>query len=159
MNPNNYSILILARGNELLGDEGVTVKAARAVKQNNRTGFEIDEMPVLNFSLLESIEGYNKVLLLDAIKIGDYKPGSVVQFSHEEYAYRISNSPQNAGLPDLLLLAKRLEMKLPSEIRILAIEIEDSTVLSESLSEQIEAALPQFIEQIKEILQQWGCAL
>ena len=68
--------------------------------------------------------------------------GTVLEFSREDFDRVLGPSPHYAGLPEVLSLAKHLEITFPEEIRVLALEIADCCDFRETLSPPIEQALP-----------------
>ncbi len=154
MNPEK-KILVLALGNDLLGDDAIGLMVARALRNENGNSIDIIESPVAGFALLDYLEGYDKALLLDAMHTGEYPEGTIVELTPPHFQQCVASSPHYVGLPEIFSLAKRLDISLPDEVKILAMEISHPFELRESLSENIVQQLPPFIAKAKQLLSHW----
>ncbi len=150
-----YSILVLALGNEIMGDDAVGIAAARPLLDKFGEDISIIEAPVAGFALIDFLEGYTHVLILDSSVTGQHPVGSVVEFSKEEFQQIHATSPHFIGIPEALSIAERLNVSFPEVIRILAMEVEGPHELREELSPIVERSLPQFIDKAIEIIKEW----
>jgi hydrogenase maturation protease len=148
-------ILILALGNDILGDDGIGLAAGRLL------GPEMDdiatylEAPGAGYGLLELFEGYEYALLIDAIVTGTVAPGTILELTQDDFRHQVGPSPHYVGLPEVLMMADTLHLPLPKEIRILAVEIADPYSFAETLSAVGEAALPKLVARAKEVISKW----
>ena len=149
--------LVLGLGNELLSDDGVGIKAARALREELQSQVDVIECSESGLSLLDILEGYERVLLLDAILTGQHPPGTVLEFCMQDFPETIILSPHSAGIPELFQLAKRLGIHFPEKLYILAIEVENLFELGEVLTPAVEAALPEFISKGNELISRLEC--
>jgi hydrogenase maturation protease len=149
------NILVLALGNDLLGDDAIGLMVARALQNENENNIDIIESPVAGFALLDYLEGYDKVLLLDAMSTGAYPEGTIVELTPHNFQECIASSPHYVGLPEIFALAHRLDISFPNEVKILAMEISHPYELRESLSENIFQQMPPFISKAKQLLAYW----
>lgn len=155
MSQRKARILVLALGNELLGDDGVGLQAARLLAEQVGEGVDVLETAEAGLALLELMEGYECVLLLDSVMTRRHPTGTVMEFTPEDFSKVIAPSPHYAGLPEVLELARRLRIKFPQHVHILAIEVEDPYQFRIGLTERVRASLPSFVERAKGIVQQW----
>ena len=156
MRSTGKSTLILALGNDVLGDDAVGIHAARELRKEYAAAVDIIEAAVGGYALLDYIEGYERVLLLDAVATGRVKPGTVMELAREDFGPADSTSPHHVGLPEVFALADRLSIPLPHDFRIIVIEIRQPEVLSQSLSPEIQKALPALIDRAALMLNEWG---
>lgn len=145
-------VIVLAMGNDILGDDAVGFLAARALRSEFASQVDFIETGEAGLALVELLEGYEKALLLDASATGRYDVGSVLEFTTNDFSRVVAPSPHYAGLPEVLYLAKSLGLKFPEDIRILAMEVEDPFTVREELSPAVEAALPRFIGRAREVV-------
>jgi hydrogenase maturation protease len=138
-------ILLLALGNDLLGDDAVGLEAAREVARSSPDGVEIVEAAAGGFALLDLLEGYREAVIVDAVATGSFPPGTVREVLPEEFADMAPASPHYTGLPHLMQLAVQLGMTVPDRLRIIAMEVEDPHLLREGLSATARAALPALV--------------
>jgi hydrogenase maturation protease len=147
--------LLLALGNPLMGDDGVALLAARALRRRYREDIDVDESPIAGFALLDLLTGYSRALIIDASATGDAPPGTIREFARQDFTADVSASPHYAGLPDVLALGGQLGVPLPGEIRILGMEIEPPEVIREGLGPVAAGSLPEFLRRAGEILDTW----
>jgi hydrogenase maturation protease len=81
MNERSARILVLALGNDLLGDDGVGLEAARQIAGQVDGSVDVVETGEAGLALLELMEGYECALLIDSVVTGRYPPGTVIEFS------------------------------------------------------------------------------
>ncbi len=147
-------IRLLALGNELLGDDGVGLYAARMLAEDAPEDIEIVESSRAGMELLELLEGCDQAILLDAVKTGSAPPGTVLEYFPEELRRIVAPSPHYAGIPEVLELAGRLRIHFPQDLRILALEVEDPYTLRENwLSPAVREALPRYVEKVRTVIE------
>lgn len=157
MSPKPNSVLLLGLGNDIMGDDGVALAAVQILNKNKdiRRDVDFSDTTEAGLALLDTMSPYDRVLILDSIVTGKHPPGTIMELSREDFGNALGPSPHYAGLPEVLELAKGLEIAFPHDIRILAIEIEQCFDFRETLSPVIEQALPAFVEKAASILRQW----
>jgi hydrogenase maturation protease len=158
MNTSQNKILILALGNDIMGDDGAALAAAKILQNEFGSVIDIFEVASAGFMLLDLMEGYDKVLIIDTI-LSINAPGTIRELSVNELIGRQSSSPHYAGLPEIIGLAKKLELNFPDEIRILVIEIEDAFTIRQGLSFQIKGNIPELVKKVREIIKPWQIAV
>jgi hydrogenase maturation protease len=154
MNTSQNKILVLALGNDIMGDDGAALAAAEILRNEFGSVIDIFEVASAGFMLLDLMEGYDKVLIIDTI-LSTNAPGTIRELSVKELSERRSSSPHYAGLPEIIGLAEKLELNFPDEIRILVIEIEDAFTIRQGLSPVILANIPELVMKVKEIIKPW----
>jgi hydrogenase maturation protease len=141
--------LIVGLGNPLRGDDGIGIRviqmlAAEALPES----VEVVEGGTQGLGLVSLMEGWRRVILVDAANVGQ-RPGGFVRFTPQEARLLGSDghiSIHNAGLRDALLLAETLEI-LPDEIVIYGMQPANLD-WDEDLSPQVEAAMPDLVRSI-----------
>ena len=146
-------ILLVAFGNDILGDDAAGLIAARKLKQEFQSSIDfVEAAPGLE--LIEIVEGYDAVLILDSM-ITETEPGAVREFSLEDAPRAAGHSPHYAGLPEARAVAHQLGLPWPEQLRILAVEIAPVNEFHEGLSAPVAAALPGLLQKAREILKSW----
>jgi len=141
-------------GNDILCDDAVGLIAARAIREDFGDKVEVVETSEAGLALIEILEGYKQVLILDAIKTDSVPVGTILEYTPDDFQKIVAPSPHYAGLPEVLEMAKRLSLDFPSDIRILAMEVESPFEIREGLTEAVEKALPEFIARAKKSLRE-----
>lgn len=149
--------LLLALGNDILGDDGVGFAAARALEARFAPEVDFVLSSEAGLALLELMEGYERALLLDAVVTGRAPVGTVHELDPDDFREVLAPSPHYAGLPEVLALAERLGIDFPRELRVIALEVEDPYEIREGLTAGVADALFVFTARAAQILEGWGC--
>ena len=147
-------MLVIGLGNPILTDDGVGVRVAEEVL--NRlpvdTPIEVTEVSVGGLTLMESMIGYDRVILIDALQLHDSHPGTIHRMSLDDLreisATQHSASPHDTTLVTALEMGQKIGLKLPEEVIIFAIEVENVMDFSEELTPAVAAALPEATEAV-----------
>lgn len=149
------STLVLALGNDIIGDDAAALVAARMLKEQFAEVVDFNDTIESGLALMDIMAGYERVLLLDTITTGRHKPGTILEFSQDDFNKVLGPSPHYMGLPEVIQFASRMSVPFPSEICIIALEIEQPVDFSEALSPGIEESIPHFVNKAAEILHRW----
>jgi len=131
--------LILGMGNELLGDDGVGLAAAREVARLAGDAADLEEACLATIDLLPVISGYRRVIVVDAWLSGDQPPGTPVHVSPDRlpdgFGYRSFHS-----LPfgQMLRLGRELELPMPDEMSIHGLAVEDPRTFGRGFTATVE---------------------
>jgi len=142
--------LILGLGNPILRDDGVGIKVAKEIgRRLISSSIEVKEASIAGLDLLELIQGYTKVVLIDSIQVKGRTPGEILPLDLNGLrpTLRLS-SPHDVNFATALELGKKLGLNLPQEIRIYAIQVEDISTFDENCSPSIEKAICGIAEKI-----------
>ena len=144
------STLILGVGNPILTDDGVGIKIAQKLKEQNPE-LEVVETSEAGMALLDLIAGYNKLIIIDSIKTEQGKLGQVYKLKLENLkpAMDVSSS-HGIGIATAFELGQRLGYRMPEYISIYAVEIKDNTTFGEECTEEVEERIPFIMSQIIE---------
>ena len=146
--------LVLGLGNPILTDDGVGVHIARALARGpSQPDVEIAEASLGGLRLLDTAVGYNRLVLIDAIQAGG-PVGWVYQLGLNDMPSLHSASSHDLNLPAALELGRRLGLVLPEDeaITIVAVEAEDVMTFGEVCTPRVQAAIPQAVQMVLEIL-------
>lgn len=149
--PTQREILIVAVGNDLLGDDAVGLVAGFTLKAE---GLPVEMSVRSGLALLDHIEGVGKVLLIDSQTTGG-APGEIEEFVLTPSVVR-SPSPHYLGYGEALAVGRAVGLDLPDEIRVLAVERAGATNIGAGLSESVRAALPALIHRARDIVRGWS---
>lgn len=149
--------LVLALGNDILGDDGVAFHAARILRAEFPESVDVVETGEAGLPLLDHFEPYSKVLVLDAAATGKCPAGTILRWDREAFRRCVSPSQHSAGLPHILELAERLGLSFPGELQVICMEVSDPTVFREELTAEAERALPAMAAEARKVLSGWGC--
>jgi hydrogenase maturation protease len=142
--------LVLGIGNPILSDDGVGVRVAHEVGENlNDPQITVSETSAAGLSLLDSIVGYDRVIIIDAIQTKEGQAGQIYVMKPEDFSFaKHVSSPHQINLVTALELGKMLNLAMPQEITIFAIEAKDITTFCEKCTPEVEKAVPGAVKMV-----------
>ncbi len=147
--------IILGVGNQILGDDGVGIHVTNELKkQINNPNITIDDAVTGGMNLLELILGYDKAIIVDAVKTNKGEDGEVRRIPLGDFSTMHSCNPHDVSLIEAIEVAKKMgEDKIPQEIIIIGIMMKEIPCeFGEKLSKEIKKAVPKAINMVlKEI--------
>ena len=142
--------LVLGIGNPILSDDGAGIRVAQDVEEKlNDPQITVAETSAAGLSLLDSIVGYDKVIILDAIQTKDGNAGQIYRMGPEAFSLtKHFTSPHQINLATALELGKMLDLAMPQKITIFAVEAKDITTFSEKCTPDVEQAIPEVVKMV-----------
>jgi len=146
--------LVLGLGNPILSDDGVGIKVAHEVaNQLNSPQVTVAETSGAGLSLLDSIVGYDKVIIIDAIQTKKGQAGQIYRMGAEDVSpTKHFSSPHQINLVTALELGKMLNLAMPQKITIFTVDAKDITSFSEKCTPEVEQAIPEVVKMVLEEL-------
>ena len=150
-------ILILGIGNPILSDDGVGIYASRRVqkiigedKNICIDNVEVKEASVGGLGLLEMILGYDKVILIDAIMTKNGKVGEIYKLGLDNFKETLhASSAHDISFMAAIDIGKKIvPEKMPQEITIFAIEVQEVTTFNEELTSEVKKSIPQLVKKV-----------
>jgi len=143
--------VIVGLGNPILSDDAVGIVVARRVYESLNPDANVDfiEAGVGGFELVEMLYGYDKAVMVDAIQTDRASPGEFFLVDLLTAAPpEIPAMTHHVGLIEGLELARRLNMRVPTSVRVYGIEVEDIRTFGTSMTDAVAAAVPRMVEHI-----------
>ena len=144
--------LVLGVGNPFRRDDGIGPAVISRLKSEWRlreSKVDLLDGGTDGLSLIDYIEGYEKVLVVDAVDMG-MAPGEVRVFSPEEAKLTIKAdtlSTHGFGLAEVIALMEKLEMK--TDMHIIGIQAKDVN-FGEGMSPEVFSKIEEILKLIKE---------
>lgn len=139
-------ILFLGLGNPILSDDGVGIKVVEEIAKKREVEFLTGNINC--FQILDIIQGYDRVVIVDAVKKGG-EPGTLYPIPLKELEPSIHNtSLHTINLATAIKLGKKLSREMPTEISIYGIEVKDTERFSERFTPEIEKRIPEIVREI-----------
>ncbi len=146
--------LILGLGNEILSDDGIGPRLITDLSH-----LIVD--PDLHFKasscggleIIESISDFERVIFIDAIRTRNGKPGDVHYFIPSDFreTSNLSNL-HDVNFLTALKLGNLLEMDLPSDLHIIAVEIMEDMLFSEELTPALNHNYQKILSEVLGII-------
>jgi len=137
-------------GNSLLSDDGVGLYIVAELKNRlNEPEVTITETGVAGLSILDLLVGYDRAIIIDAIQTVDGKAGQIYRLGPEAFdATRRTATSHDVDFTTALAFGNKLNLPLPQEIVIFAIEASDVSSFSEECTPEVKQAVPICVEMV-----------
>jgi hydrogenase maturation protease len=147
--------LVLGLGNDLLGDDGVGILIARTLAARLNGQVKVVESSVSGIGLLDVLAGYDRAIIIDALVTADSTPGTIVELCPDHLRAITNPSPHFTGLPEMIAIARQLQLDFPRDFRLLGVTIRDALTVGGPLCEPVIKAVEPAATRIEKILQGW----
>jgi hydrogenase maturation protease len=146
--------IVLGVGNPILQDDGVGLHVIDALRKHmNNPMVTLETASTGGMNLLDIMLGYEKVILIDAVKQNGNVPGKVKRFLLSDFPTVHSSNPHDVTFSEALQVAKRLgEKHLPSTIVLIGITVKNTYEFGEHLSSEVASAVPTAVNLVLEEL-------
>ena len=144
--------LILGLGNDILTDDGIGPKLVRRLQKDiAQPNLAFQTAAVGGLEILEIIKDYGKVIIIDAIKTANGIPGTIYHLTPSTFreTLHLSNF-HDVSFLSVLDLAEQMEISIPNQIEIIAIEIVEDLVFSHEFSPPIKRKYGQIYHKVLE---------
>lgn len=149
-------ILILGLGNDILTDDGIGPRLVRDLSIKDKSSkITYDIACSGGLEIMENIKGYSRVIFIDAIRTRNGTPGDVYYFHPSDY----KDTSHLSNLHDVyfltaLKLGEILQLDLPTDLHIIAIEIVEDMVFDDEFTPVISGKYPAILEKVSEIVEE-----
>ncbi|MCK9902185.1 HyaD/HybD family hydrogenase maturation endopeptidase [Frankia sp. Cpl3] len=148
-------VLVLGIGNELLGDDGVGVVAARRLATPPLPGVDVLDGGTLGLMLMPYLAGRRAVLILDAVATAHGRPGDLVVIPDGDVrrGHGVRATAHDIGLVDALA-ATELAGCAPRHVALVGVvpeSITDRWGLSALLASRVDA----MVDAARAVLTDW----
>jgi hydrogenase maturation protease len=142
--------LLLGLGNDLLCDDAIGLRVAGIVRErlSGRPDVTVLQTTEMGLALLDTVVGYDNLVLVDAIQTGRAAPGFVHQFGGSDLKTLPFISPHFLGIGEVLALGRELGLRVPDRVKIFAVEVQDPFTVGTQMTPALEAALPGILEKV-----------
>ena len=147
-------IAVVGVGNEIISDDGVGLYTAKQLKKENLPGnVDVLESERGGIYLLDVLEGYDKAIIIDAIKSEKGKLGEIYKLSLDDFSYfPKSDSLHSVDIITGLKFYIKENIRVPDNIIIYSIEVETIDEFGVGLTPEVEKAAVELVEIIKKEL-------
>lgn len=148
--------VVIGLGNPILSDDAVGVNVARQLRiaLMDSDTVEIKELYAGGMRVMDAVAGFDKAVIIDAMRTGLYPPGTIrlIPLSELGTARNLA-STHDTNLLTALELGGMLGMVMPHEVKVFGIEALDVENFSEVLTRDVERSIPTAVNMIlKEVM-------
>ncbi len=153
--------LILGLGNDLYGDDGVGLHIIHLLQENlsalnsilsSENQIDLHPCSLTGLSILDEIVGYDNLIIIDTIKRENPVTGRITVMEEKDIRHIPGPSPHYVSLPQMIEIGRRLNLKVPDKIKIIAVEAKNMYNMGESLTPEMKQAVPDILSQLKSVL-------
>jgi len=121
-----------------------------AARRYQRDDVDFMDASVGGMRLLDVIAGYDRVIMVDAIRTADGSPGDVRRLHPGDLPTLHSGSTHDLSLTGALALGRGMGMKLPADedFVIIAVEVEEVWTFGEECTLAVAEAIPRAVEAV-----------
>ncbi len=142
-------ILVYGIGNPYRCDDAAGIRVAEQLaKETNKDNIDIKWGSIDGVAILDEIVGYDHVIFIDSMKTDKGKPGEIYKINPGSFRNTHSFSSHGINFIAALHFGKKFDLKMPKEVDIYAIEIEDNETYSETCTHKVKAAIPRLVKTI-----------
>lgn len=148
------NILVLGMGNPLLTDDAAGIRIAQILEKEFEKEKKFDfisDCSLGGLNLLDLIQGYDRLIVIDSIKTKGGIPGTYSHFTADRLRETMNlNCVHDANFATVLELGRRMGMNLPADesIDIFAVEIIENQTFSSRMSDILEESLNRLSQEI-----------
>lgn len=144
-------VVLVGIGNVLAADDGVGIRILQEFQSR-----VADERVVCiecergGLDLLDTLQGFDKGVVIDAARTGHHPCGTVFEFTLRK-PFVSDNSPSfhTIGFGGVMALGEAAGMKLPDEITVFGVEAADVETFGSGCTPIVEAAIPDVVARLK----------
>jgi hydrogenase maturation protease len=148
--PATPKVLVLGLGNDVLTDDAVGLYVVGELERQfaGHPSIHVHETTEMGLALLDFLTGYDAAVIVDSIQTGQVPPGAIHELEAASLKQLTGCTPHFLGVGETLALGRQLNMPMPGQVKIFAIEVEDPFTLGTQLTPTIQTALPGIVERI-----------
>jgi hydrogenase maturation protease len=143
------STRVLCLGNALLADDAFGLVVAEQLRRM-RPDLEVCESSTSGFDLLDYTLGSSRLLVIDTVQSGAVAPGTVSMFHEGDVRAVPGGSPHYVGLFEALRLGGALQLPVPDEVLIIAVEPADCLTVGGEMHPSVRSAVAKVLKIIEE---------
>ncbi len=145
---------VIGLGNTILSDDGVGVYTAREVRRvldehGSADSADVVESEVGGFDLMELMNGWDLVILVDSVQFDGVTPGALLELNPQDLRTSLRiRSVHDIDLPTVLKLGRLMGLKMPGQVLIYAIQAKDAHTLGETMTKPVRQAMARAVDVV-----------
>jgi hydrogenase maturation protease len=147
--------LVLGMGNTLLSDDGIGIIIKRYLEKRLDDARDIDfvETSWGGFRIIDIISGYDYAVIVDSIKTTNKPQGYIHHLKANDFLPTLRlTSYHDINFATALKLAEALDAKVPQDIDIFAVEVENNYTISEQIDPVLWKSIKKCSERVIKLL-------
>ena len=141
-------------GNELLADDALGAVVADQLRELLPGTAEVVFTSAMGFDLMDDVLGAPRLLVVDTIETGTRPPGTVHLLREEDVRPVPGGSPHYIGLFETLKLGRKLQLDVPKDVIIIAVEPADCLTVGGAMTPAVQEAVPSVVNLVQRLASQ-----
>jgi len=136
-------IAVVGLGSPIMCDDAVGLRVSQHIEDMHLEGVDCFQEAVGGLDILPVIHGYSMAIIVDAIQLGEYGPGTVLIYSESDFDEKINEAASHdVNLPTAMKIGRQMDPDImPEKIMYVAIEVEDIKTMTETMTPNVESAV------------------
>lgn len=147
--------LVLGLGNEMLRDDAVGIRVAERLQGTFTDKVEVRSTSSFGLSLLDELIDREKVLVIDSYVPEEFVGSEIQECNLDAVGEAGSTSPHFVGLGEVREIMRKLGLRFPHEVHILAIPVSDPITFSYEMSPAVTALVDEAAARAHRIVEAW----
>jgi hydrogenase maturation protease len=144
---------LLGLGNEILADDAFGILVAREAERRFPGQIEVAHSSAAGYDLMDHLLGTRRLLVVDTIVTGRAQPGAISVFTADRVQPAApGGSPHFLGLFEVLAVGRKLDLDVPQETIVIAVEASDCITVGGPMHPDVQAAIPAVVEVVGRFL-------
>jgi hydrogenase maturation protease len=145
-------VRVLGLGNDILADDAFGIRVANEARVRFGSRADVVSSSQAGFHVMDELLGVARLLVVDCIRTGTAKPGTVYVLDEHAVPPASGASSHSLGIFEVLAVARTLGLPAPAECVILAVEAADCTTVGGDMHPDVAAAIPEVLDWIGRFL-------
>jgi hydrogenase maturation protease len=148
--------VLIGLGNPIMSDDGVGIVVSRKV-HTRLSGFELETSGGNGFDVIDRMLNCDTAVIIDSMVTGLHPPGTVAKLEagSDLRTLRMTHS-HGVDFLTAMEMAKSMGARLPGEIVVYGIEVQDPFSLGQEISQAVVGRIDEVVDSIVEDLSQTG---
>ena len=152
--------VVLGLGNPILTDDGVGIEVVRALQPRvDDPQVTLHESSLGGLNLLDILVGYDRAIIVDAIQTRLGTTGDVYRLRADDFEPCLHVScAHDLDFATALELGRKVGLRLPGDITIVAVEVQDVITFGEKCTPEVQVAISTAVDMVLRELESAVCA-
>lgn len=144
-------LIILGMGNKFFGDDGAGIIVAEKLRDilKNEDSITIEDTNWGGFRIIDILSGFKNAIVVDTLITGHNPAGYIYKLDYKDFIHSVRMvSFHDVNFATAVELARELEIPMPENISVFAIEAEKTDTFSEELTPVVSKAIDNCVQMV-----------
>ncbi|MDR0335201.1 MAG: hydrogenase maturation protease [Methanomassiliicoccaceae archaeon] len=148
------NVVVIGLGSPIMTDDAIGLRVAEIVGSMALPNVDTMQEAIGGLDIIPLIMGYRNAVIVDAIKTNAVDPGTIIIFDPEDFEPTVVNaSAHEMNLATAIRIGRQYDPEgMPDTIRFVAVEVSDIMTVGETMTPEVEAALPEAVDTVMKLI-------